>query len=178
MNKSVNAVCTKVKNLLSKSRVAHSTTIYSVGVELTFVSEQRGALRFIAQKLHYSQSALRLYMRVAQTWTPKTFSNYANAVNSVGMPLTASHFVTLSGVKDDKKREAFRKQCLAESLSTVELHNLVYGGNKGLSDDSKKRLARLAKSDPKFVNVLYDCLLERATLGEILSYLSEQGSHK
>lgn len=172
----IHAVATKVRSLIGGARQNYARKLYAAGVELLLVADTDGAISAIAADICISETALYAYMRLPKAWSAPDFQQMTTKLTKWGMPLSASHFITLSTSKDKKRRSNLFKACLREGWTVTQLRQELSPYTHGLTDATKDQLKEIlvTKVGTAVLSALYEAVKERATLKQVVSFMAEE----
>jgi hypothetical protein len=100
---------------------------YRIGDEVAAIEaapEKYGqqAVKLLSTAIGRNEDSLYRYAKVATTWPDKrTFNALLNRKNVHGVPLSFSHFIELSKVKSDKRRDQLLEEALTQGYPVREL---------------------------------------------------------
>ncbi len=124
----------EIQKLIAEDTSSELTRRHKIGVGVLELKNEdkygTGAVERLADDLGYHKSTLYEYADVAEMWPSGAFEKLCVRKTTKGMPITFSHLVELTGVKNAKRRASLLEQVFTKSLSVRGLQEKIEGRAK------------------------------------------------
>ena len=122
----------ELQDLLGKGLRGEAQAKYDSGRVVADVMDKpkrygEQGVKLLGKAFRLDVDTLYGYANVARVWSATDFKKLMTRTGDLGVPLTFSHLIELSKVKEAKKRDRLIERCLDEGLTVRELKNALVG---------------------------------------------------